>query len=283
MPTPAETGRADLTREGALAVLRFDNPPDGFMDEAMERDLLAAVEAVEADDAIRACILTGAEEGVFIRHYDVGVVADRGDALAARGLAFDPGRPVPEGPIHQAMRRMQAGGTAYIAALNGTAMGGGFELALACDLRLVADAPGEYGLPEINLGILPGAGGTQRLPRLIGAAKARELMLLGETLDAAGLEALGLARRVAPEALPEAARAAAARLAAKPPAALAHIKRLLLAAQDLPLDAGLGVERTLFCDLMVREDARRLMREAAQGGRRITDEPDADPAAQEDR
>jgi enoyl-CoA hydratase len=266
-------GRAELTRDGAVAVIRFSNPPEGFMDEAMERDLLSAVEAVEADPALRACVMTGAEEGVFIRHYDVGVLSERAEAMAARGLAFSEDRPVPEGGIHKAMRAMEAGRVAYVAALNGTAMGGGFELALACDVRLVQEGPFEFGLPEINLGILPGAGGTQRLPRLIGQAKALEMMLLGETLSPRALAAAGLARECVEGDVIGPAREMAERLAAKPQRALAHIKRLARLAHSAPMEAGMAAERTLFCDLMVSGDGRRLMGEMARGGRAITDPP----------
>lgn len=262
-------GRARLSVDGAVAVLTFDGPPDGSMDEAMEADLLAAIERVEADDAIRACVLTGVGEDVFIRHYDLAVLSRRAEDMAARGLVFREERPVRAGPIHRAMALMEGGTTAYVAALNGTAMGGGFELALACDVRLVRPGPYRFGLPEINLGILPGAGGTQRLPRMVGEAKALEMMLLGETLDPDGLVAAGLARPVADGDVLAEARAVAGRLAAKPPRALAHVKRLVRgAAAD-----GAAIERTLFCDLMVRDDTRALLREAAEGRRTITDSP----------
>ena len=267
-------GSATLKTDGAIAMLRFANPDQGFMDEAMEADLVAAIDRVEGDSAIRACILIGADPGVFIRHYDVSVLARRADKMAARGLTFSTDRPVPEGGIHQAMHAMETGTTAYIAALNGTAMGGGFELALACDVRLVADGPFQFGLPEINLGILPGAGGTQRLPRLIGQAQALRLTLMGDVLDPAGLHATGLTLGLIRGDIEAEARTVARKLAAKPPQALAHIKRLVRQAHGPNPDAAFADERTLFCDLMVSDAARNLMTDMAAGNRIITDYPE---------
>jgi len=263
------TGRADLTVEGAVALLAFTNPDQGFMDASMEQGLLEAVLRVEEDPGIRACILAGGQPGVFIRHYDLKPLAARAAAMAARGMEFSEARPVREGPIHEAMRRMETGTKAYVAALNGTALGGGFELALACDLRVVQAGPHVFGLPEINLGILPGAGGTQRLPRLVGEARALEMTLLGETLDPEAMVAAGLALgRPEPDAL-AAARRVALRLVDKPPRALSHIKRLVRGQAP----GGFEAERTLFCDLMVQPEARRLLAEGAAGRRRITDAP----------
>lgn len=266
------SGQAELQIEGAIATLRFSNQDQGYMDTTMEAALVDAIDRVEADPAVRACILTGADPEVFIRHYDVSILSKRADKMAARGLAFSTDRPVPEGGIHTAMRRMEMGNTAYVAALNGTAMGGGFELALACDIRIVAEGPFQFGLPEINLGILPGAGGTQRLPRLIGQAAALRMTLMGDVLDPAALHATGLTLALVPDALAT-ARGVAEKLAAKPAAALAHIKRLVRQAHG-DVEAGFSDERTLFCDLMVQDDARALMADMAAGGRTITDYPD---------
>ena len=263
------TGKAELTKDGAVAWLRFSNPDEGLMDGAMEADLLAAIEDVEADETIRVCVLTGADPGVFIRHYDVKVLHERAEAMRAKGYKFTEDRPAPEGGIHTAMRMMEEGGVVYLAALNGTAMGGGFELALACDIRLVQEGPHQFGLPEVNLGLLPGAGGTQRLTRILGQGRALPMMLMGRTLSAQGMVSLGLASDGASD-VGALAGVWAERLAAKPATALRHIKRL---ARGLPEDPW-GAERSLFCDLMVSDDALRLMGEAAKGRRVITDEPD---------
>ena len=131
-------GQATLMIKGAVAEIVFRNADQGFMDRAMEADLLKAVEQIAQDPSIRVCVLSGAEPGVFIRHYDLKVLAPQAAQMAARELVFTTDRPVPEAPIHVAMRLMESSDTIFIAALTGTAMGGGFELALACDLRIAA-------------------------------------------------------------------------------------------------------------------------------------------------
>lgn len=180
-------------------------------------------------------------------------------------------RPVREGVIHRALRQISESRVIYIAALNGTAMGGGFELAIACDLRVVQAGPFEFGLPEINMGILPGAGGTQRLPFLIGGARTMQMRLTGDTLDPKGVLDCGLAMALVEDAVAE-AHTLAKRIAGKPAKSLAHIKRLIRQSEGA-CGEGLALERTLFADTMVSEEAERLLGEGAQGTRRITDVP----------
>ncbi len=258
-----------MEQQDHVAIIRFSNPPHGFMDGGTEEELAAALDRVEEDDSIRAVILTGGEADVFIRHYDVGVLYERGRALAARGVVFDPDRPVPESPVHVCLRRIATMPKPFVAAINGTAMGGGFELALACDIRLVRDGEYDLGLPEINLGILPGAGGTQRLTRLIGEAKALELMLLGQTLRPRDAVRLGLASFLVEGDVMEKALEVARRLAARSPRAVGHIKGLVRGIHDRAPEDGFARERTLFCDLMVSERGLREMGDMAAGRRDI--------------
>jgi enoyl-CoA hydratase len=265
------TGRAELTVTGAVARIGFANPDNGYMDRSMEEDLVAAVDRVCDDPAIRVCVLAGDAPGVFIRHYDLKPLAEQSAAMRAKGRTFSEDRPVREGGIHTAMRRMEGSPVIWVAALNGTAMGGGFELALACDLRIVQAGDHIFGLPEVNLGILPGAGGTQRLPRLVGLSRALAMTLTGDTLTAQQMVDWGLALACAPDA-GAAAAVMADRLARKPALALAHIKSLVRRASMAEADL-LAAERTLFCDLMVQDDAARLLAEGAAGQRSITDEP----------
>lgn len=261
-----EAKRLTLTTAGArIALLRFHNPPRGLMDGATETELESALDEIERREQLRVVILTGGEEGVFIRHYDVAVLEERARKMQARGLTFSIDRPVPESPIHRCLRRIEASGRIYIAALNGTAMGGGYELALACDLRIAQAGDYRIGLPESNIGLLPGAGGTQRLPALIGRAKALEFLLLGRSFTPAEAAAAGLVNECCTGPALERALEIAHALADKQPRALAHIKRLVRRADP----AGLAAERTLFCELMVDARSIELMRQMNSGERAI--------------
>jgi len=241
-----------LERSGeGVATLSFSNPPQGTMDDASERELIEALDRIEADAALRVVVLSGAQPGVFIRHYDVRVLEQRARAMAARGLAFDVSRPVPESPIHVAQGRIEASSKIFIAAINGVAMGGGYEIALACDLRIAEDGDYPIGLPEVNIGLLPGAGGTQRLARLVGEARALELILQGRTVGPREAARLGLVGECCEGPVLDRALQLAARIAGAHPRATAHVKRLVRGARDRPLAQGLADERTLFCDLMV--------------------------------
>lgn len=264
-------GKAELLVNGAIAQILFRNPNDGFMDQAMETELLLAIERITQDPSIRVCVLTGAEPDVFIRHYDLTVLSQQAAKMTARNMVFKTDRPVPEAPIHITMRLMETSQTIFIGALNGTAMGGGFELALACDLRIVQNGPYAFGLPEINLGILPGAGGTQRLTQFVGPSKAMHMMLTGETLGPSDLLLEGIASACVLDAHGE-ALVMAQKIANKPQKAIGHIKRLVRQAMAAS-PANLADERTLFCDLMTQPETNRLLQEGAMGDRKITDEP----------
>ena len=191
-----EGKRVRLQSDKAVAVLFFSNPPSGTMDDLTEGELLEALDLIDAATAVRVVILTGAQEGVFIRHYDVGVLERVGRRMAARGKTFDVSRPVPESPIHVAQRRIEQSERIFIAAINGVAMGGGCEMALACDLRIAQRGNYRIGLPEVNIGLLPGAGGTQRMARLLGQARALELILQGKTIEPDEAQRIGLVSEV---------------------------------------------------------------------------------------
>jgi enoyl-CoA hydratase len=247
-----QTGRIELDRHGKhTAIVRFLNPPRGFMDEGTVAGLDDALQEIAADDDLRVVVLTGGQPGVFIRHYDVGVLEERGRSLAARGLRFSTDRPVPATRLHQAMAAIEASPRIFIAAINGTAMGGGFELALACDLRIAEQGDYPIGLPETNIGLLPGAGGTQRLARTIGPARALELILRGRTLGPADAAVAGLVHSCCEGPALAQALAWADELCAQVPRALAHVKYLVRGAGHWPFEQGMAHERTLFCDLMV--------------------------------
>jgi enoyl-CoA hydratase/carnithine racemase len=170
--------------------------------------------------------------------------------------------------FHRALRAFLDGLTALpqpvVAALNGAALGGGLELALACDLRLAAEGI-ELGLPEVGLGIIPGGGGTQRLPRLLGVARAKELILTGRRIGAAEALAIGLVSAVAPPGrLLEEAHGLAARLCRNAPISLRQAKRAIDEGLHLPLAEGLDLENRLYQPCIPTADRREALRAFAE-------------------
>ena len=245
-------------RQDTAMIARLDNPPRNLLNAKMVVELSALVTAVEADEDVRTLILTGASEGTFILHYDVGELS------AASDLAREQPPPAPAAGelhgMHKLLLALQDMSKPVIAAINGTAMGGGCELALACDFRYIARG-GIIGLPEVRVGILPGAGGTQRMARLLGTAKALELMLLGQVIDADEAERIGLVHKaVEPDQLLPAVLELAGELADRPPLSLALIKRCILKGTELPLIDALRLEQDAFLETMRSDDASRLMR-----------------------
>lgn len=263
-----------LERDGAVLIGHIGNPPHGYMNDQTAEELSDLLDLAETDETIRAIILTGSLQDVFIRHYDVGILEQRGRELKQKGFVFNTQRPVPESIFLSSLRRMELTPKPFIAAINGTAMGGGFELALACDIRLAKSGNYKLGLPEINVGLLPGAGGTQRLPRVIGEAKTMEMIMLGSTYTPGRAEAMGVVSRCVEGDVLKEALLLAHSLSHKHPKALAHIKRLVRGATQRPSDEGLADERTLFCDLMVDETSLKLMEKMNSGKMDITgDDP----------
>jgi enoyl-CoA hydratase len=234
--------------QGGVATIRIDRPPANALAHAVSVELSEAAETVTGDDAVRAVVVWGGEK-IFAAGADIKAMVDYGpDEISAD-----------VGALERACRDLEAIPKITIAAINGFALGGGLEVALACDFRFAArDA--RLGLPEIKLGIIPGSGGTQRLPRLVGLAKARDLIFTGRQVDAAEALAIGLVDRVAPaaEALGLATDDARA-FAEGPSLAYAAAKRALAAA-DLPLEDGLGIERQAFVPLFATRDQQEGMR-----------------------
>ncbi|MBI5289623.1 MAG: enoyl-CoA hydratase/isomerase family protein [Chloroflexi bacterium] len=256
-----------VRREGPVVIATMINPPRNLLNAAMVEELHALVDGLSADADARVLVLTGGADGIFITHYDVGELSAISDLVRSRA-APEASAETAEAPrqreLHALNRlslKLAALPQPVIAAINGTAMGGGCELSLACDFRIMARR-GVIGLPEVRVGILPGAGGTQRMTRLIGSAKALELMLLGEAVDADTAAALGLVHRaVDPDALmPEVLRMAN-ELASRPRQAVALIKACVQQAlEPRPLEERLAFESERFMELMRSEDASRLMK-----------------------
>jgi enoyl-CoA hydratase len=243
--------RIDAPVEGhpGVALLTLDRPAAlNALNFALLAELADALERLDTDGATRIVVLTGAGDRAFAAGADITELVDQTpQRLRAEG-GFD------------AWDRIAAVGVPIIAAVRGFALGGGCELAMSCDVIIAAD-DARFGQPEIRIGVMPGAGGTQRLTRAIGGARAMELVLTGRMLEATDAEAAGLVTRVVPaaETVP-AALALADEIASMPPLAVRAAKRAVRAAAELPLSAGLRAEREAFFDLFATEDQREGMR-----------------------
>lgn len=249
----------DLSVEDAVAVLRISNPPHGYMNDAVTDELHRTLRRTIARPDVKVIVLTGGEPDVFIQHFDLRDVEAVVRKLNERGDRFGDGTHVPERSIDLMLRRIDMSPKPVIAAINGNAMGGGLELALACDFRLAQDGDYQIGLPEIRIGALPGAGGTQRLARLVGPARALDLVLHGRRLSPREALAAGLVIEVTDGPVLERAMARARDLASLPSNALAAVKRLIREATDRPLYEGLDLERTLFMDLLAQPEALEMV------------------------
>lgn len=255
-----------------LAIITFNNPPRGYLNQAQVTELAEHLDEIERDDNIRAVIFTGGVPGVFIRHYDVGEIQGATDAVQKSGL--DAAGLMKAGKrgnvISHLFDRVDQLGKPTIAAINGFCQGGGFEFALCCDIRIAERGDYRIGLPETNIGIFPGAGGTQRLPRVIGEARALELILRGKTLSPEGAAELGMVHHLADGTALELALEIAEDFKSKTARALADAKVLVKSATTTPLSDGCAKERGLFSALLLEdEEASRLMAEFVAGGEDI--------------
>ena len=230
--------------EGRVALLTFNRPEKmNALNADVRRALLDALAELRSADDVRVVVLTGGGEKAFIAGADIGEFKDAG--------AVEQYRSMQEGNIYSAL---EAFPKPVIAMINGYCLGGGCELAMACDIR-IASARARLGQPEVNLGIIPGGGGTQRLPRLVGEGHAMRLIMTGELITAEEAERIGLVEKVfAPEALREETLAMARTIASRSPIALQAAKESVLAARRMPLDAGLEFERAWFGLLFSTED-----------------------------
>jgi enoyl-CoA hydratase len=236
-----------VERDGAIAVVTITRPKVlNALNTATIVALGQAFEALAADDTVRAIVLTGAGDKSFVAGADNNELAVQtpvqGKEHAAAGQrVFD---------------RIETLGKPVIAAINGFALGGGCELAMACTLRIAADTA-RLGQPEVNLGLLPGYGGSQRLPRLVGRGVALELLLTGEMISAARAFEIGLVNRVVPAAdLLAEARQLAAVLAAKAPVAVRYILEAVQHGAEMPLADAQHLEATLFGLIASTDDMR---------------------------
>lgn len=234
-------------REGieGVALVTIDNPPMNALSTALLEELEAEVDTLDGDDDVRAIVLRGGGDRAFVAGADIKEFPALRESAAEGGSARG---------IQRLGHRMDAARTPFVAAIGGYCLGGGLELAMCCDVRICAD-DATLGQPEIALGLIPGGGGTQRLPRLVGQGHAMFLNLTGDFIDAQTAYAWGLVERVVPAAeLEEVALAVAGRVASRSPHAVAVLRELARTTRDLPLEEGLRREAEGFVRCLRSED-----------------------------
>jgi len=233
-----------LETRGDVAIAWVDRPPANSLSPQVISELTRLWDHVDADESVRALVICSANPMLWCAGADIKAFTKL-DAESGGAMLAD---------AHALLRRMEQSSTVTIAAVNAIAYGGGCELAMGCDVRIAAQSA-SFGQPEINLGIIPGFGGTQRLPRLIGTARALELNLTGDPISAAEAFEVGLVTRVVPDhELHDVAMAWARKLAGQAPLAVRAIKRTT--AGDADLDEGIEAEKAAFAEIFATADAR---------------------------
>ena len=231
-----------VEKDGAIAVVTLNRPSAlNALSYALVKDLALAMQELDRDKEVRVIIVTGGEK-VFAAGADIKEMADRGpfDERIHERLGY-------RDQINKITKPV-------IAAVSGFALGGGCELAMSCDI-IIASETARFGQPEVNLGIIPGSGGTQRLTHLVGKHRAMELVLTGDIVNATDAERFGLVNRVVPvELLLEEAKNVAKKIAAKPALAIKEAKEAVLKSANTGLDEGLEFERKAFYLLFASDD-----------------------------
>ncbi|MFZ5471785.1 MAG: enoyl-CoA hydratase-related protein [Myxococcota bacterium] len=240
-----------LEMEGAIATLTIDRPKAlNALNSQTLREVEQALKEASSDAKLRALIVTGAGEKAFVAGADISEMAGYSPAQALEFSATG----------HRVLGALEALSIPTIAAVNGFALGGGCELALACDLLYVSEKA-KLGLPEVSLGVIPGFGGTQRLTRRVGRARAKELIFTGDMLDAQKAKAIGLALEVLPpDRLLAHCKEVAGRIAQRGPLAVTQAKRVIDAGADISQDSGNALERQAFALLFGSEDQKEGMK-----------------------
>jgi enoyl-CoA hydratase len=234
--------------DGAVAVVTIDNPPVNALSAALLEELETEIDRLDADDDVRAIVLVGAGERAFVAGADIKEFPSLREAAAEaheRGSARG---------IQKLGHRMDAARTPFVAAIHGFCLGGGLELAMCCDIR-VASEDTTLGQPEIKLGLIPGGGGTQRLPRLVGIGRAQYLNMTGDPIAASQAYEWGLVEKVVPAGeARDAALEIARTIASRSPVSVAVLRELARTTRDLPLEEGLRREADGFRRCLESED-----------------------------
>lgn len=252
MADMTELGTLLYERDGHVAIIRLNRPDRmNTLGGTMKADLARAFE-IAKDEAVRCVVITGVGDRAFCAGADI---KERAELLPTIHSYH-----IEQRDTHELMRNIELFEAPVIAAVNGVALGGGLEIALCCDVRLAA-ARARFGLPEVKLGVLPAAGGTQRLPRTVGVSKALEMVFTAELIDADEARRIGLVSRVvANDDLESEARALAAKIAALPPLAIRFAKHSIRTGSELSIDQGLEIERYAAAMLVDTEDRKEGMR-----------------------
>ncbi len=238
-----------------IGTIRLNRPPVNALNDQVTAEIAVAAREASASDEVRAVIIYGGER-VFAAGADIKEMADAGYAAMA----------LRSGRLHEALSLVAGIGKPVVAAITGYALGGGMELALAADFR-VAGERAKVGQPEIGLGIIPGAGGTQRLSRLVGPAKAKDLVFSGRMVDAAEAHQIGLVDKVVPDAeVYTAAREMVRQYVSGPALALRAAKQAIDSGLGVDLATGLEIERVQFAALFGTEDQKNGMRSFLENG-----------------
>jgi enoyl-CoA hydratase/carnithine racemase len=244
-----------VERDQAVATIRLDRPPMNALNTVVQAELATAAEEVSADPTIRAVILYGGEK-VFAAGADIKELAEASYPQVAAGSRR----------LQDSFTAVARIGKPVVAAVTGYALGGGLELAMCADFR-VAGEGARLGQPEILLGIIPGAGGTQRLPRLVGPARAKDIVFTGRMVTAAEALQIGLVDKVVPDTeVYQAARQLVARYETGPAIALRAAKQAIDSGLEVDLASGLEIERLHFAGLFATEDQRTGMRSFIENG-----------------
>jgi len=236
-----------LEKQDSVGHIVLDRPPANTYDKSFLDELDAAIEETRRDDAVKAILVRSANEKFFSAGADISVFAKGGlDEQNAFVVC-----------ANDAMGKFESTPKVVVAAINGHCLGGGLEIALCCDFRIAAEGSYRIGLPEVTLGLLPGTGGTQRLPRLIGRQKALDFMLRGTAMPPQDALAAGIVDEVVPAAqLLEKALERVRAYATGPTFAIGRIKQAVVQGFGMRLDEGLRLERQLLIELFMSEDAK---------------------------
>ncbi|MBR8257220.1 enoyl-CoA hydratase/isomerase family protein [Burkholderia ambifaria] len=263
-------GKVSFEVEDKVAVVKFTNPDKGFMDFDMLVQLGTVMDTLEADPGVRAIVFTGGQPEEFIRHVSVEDLIAYGELVRA---GHEAGLPDPLGarsPLRAAWEKIERSQKPTIAAINGYCMGGGLEVALCCDIRIAGSGTYTLGQPEIQVGLITGAGASVRLARAVGTGKALEWMLRGRLFYPEEAAKEGLVHHYVTEDVVIAAKRMASEFLDKPAAALSFYKQLVRSSEDQPIAESMDREAAAFVHLLAHDKyAIQMMKDYVAGGHKL--------------